>query len=161
MSGNYEWQKFAANEQVKRRMRDGDAHRLARKARAAHEHDSKEQRGRLSPAIFLMGLALVAALWLLTGCMPDTRVNLVPSTATIGADQAAAEVEPQHLDVLQRPVTGLSMAERIQFQDKREAILAGTTVHTMQAQNGLSHAERIAFQDRRDQSLAPTTLSGR
>lgn len=130
MNGNYEWQRYQVNERIQARLRDGEAHRQAKQARG---------RPRTALAVDTMAMAIVAvvivALWFLTGCTPGSKVAAVEQAGR--AQVVDARVAR----------SGWTMAERIQFQDRRDQALARAALP------GWTMAERIRFQDRRDQVL--------
>lgn len=61
MSSNFEWEKFRANERVKERMRDAEAHRKARVGVGS-------SRVRVLPyALLLLGMGVLVAVMLWIG----------------------------------------------------------------------------------------------
>ncbi len=121
MSTNYHWHKRQATERVQARLRDAEEHRRA-----------KQGKGRSTPPFALKFIpvlvGVILAIWLLTGC----TANIKPQEKE--ASPAVHE-------------TGLTMADRVRFQDKLEAI-PGTDSQMSQAA-AMSMAARIRFQDER------------
>lgn len=122
MNSNFEWQKHQANERVQKYQQEAAAHRQV-----------KEGNGR-KPGNVLLVLAMLAGvffvMWLTVGC-----TSQVSMTADVP--------EPQS--------SGWVMADRIDFQDKREAYLEGATA--VSENYGGTMADRIYFQDRREAYL--------
>jgi hypothetical protein len=122
MNSNFEWQKHQVNERVQKYQQEAAAHRQV-----------QEVNGR-KPDNLLLVLAMLAGvffmMWLTVGC-------------TSHVSMAADAPEPQS--------SGWVMADRVDFQDKREAYLGETTAVGKDA--GWTMAQRIQFQDRREAYL--------
>ena len=123
MNSNFEWQKHQANERVQAYREEAAAHRMV-----------EDGKGRQSGA-FLLKLAMLAGIffivWWLAGCT------------------SGVAVEPVTLD--SQP-TAWTMADRIYFQDKREALLIKEAAIGLDT--GWTLAQRIHFQDKREASLS-------
>lgn len=126
MNSNFEWQKHQANERIQEYRKEAASHRLA-----------KEGNGR-KPGNLLFVLTMLAGfffmIWLTVGCTSDVSL-------------AADAPEPQS--------SAWVMAERIDFQDKREAYLGTETA--VDANVGWTMAQRIHFQDAREAYLERRT----
>ncbi|MBK8905762.1 MAG: hypothetical protein IPM53_31560 [Anaerolineaceae bacterium] len=122
MNSNFEWQKHQVNERVQTYRKEAAAHRLAAKG-----------NGRKPVSVWLK-LAILAGIffmmWLTVGCTADNSV-------------AEVDLEPQS--------SGWVMADRIDFQDKREAYLSVATA--VGKDTGWTMAQRIHFQDKREAYL--------
>lgn len=130
MSTNYHWHKQQANARVQARLREAEEHRRAKQANG------------LSTSSFVLRLipvlvGVIVAIWLLTGC-------------------AASNDLRESKEIAVTPETGLTMADRIRFQDEREAILETDSQIPQLA--GRSMTDRIRFQDERDSRLRNGTV---
>lgn len=132
MSTNYQWHKQQANDRVQARLREAEDHR---RAKQANGRSTSSFVLKLVPVL----VGVIVAIWLLTGC-------------------AASHDWRESEEVAATHETGLTMADRIRFQDEREAIL-GTDSQVPQLA-GRSMADRIHFQDERDSRLKDGTVSG-
>ena len=127
MNSNYEWQKHQANERVQARLQEAEAHRQAKQ--------TKQGNGRsqfpLPWSIVIPALAgIFVAIWLLTSCSPNA--------GTMEKKEATTSY-----------TTGMTMADRIRFQDERDAYLKEeTAVVSEDPAAGWTMADRIRFQDR-------------
>ena len=122
MSTNYHWHKRQATERVQARLRDAEEHRRV-----------KQGQGRSTPPFALklipVLVGVILAIWLLTGCTANDNPQVKEESPTVHE-------------------TGLTMADRIRFQDKLEAI-PGTDSQMSQVA-AMSMAARIHFQDTRN-----------
>jgi len=131
MSTNYHWHKQQANDRGQARLREQKEHR---RAKQANDRSTSSFVLKLIPVL----VGVIVAIWLLTGCAAGHDLR--------ESEEAAATHE-----------TGLTMADRIRFQDEREVIL-GTHSQVPQLA-GRSMADRIHFQDERDSRLKDGTVS--
>lgn len=122
MNSNFEWQKHQAHERVQKYQQEAAAHRRV-----------KEGNGR-KPGNVLLVLAILAGVFLVMG---------LTAGCTSQVSMAIDVPEPQS--------SGWVMADRIDFQDKREAYLVEDTAVGTSA--GWTMAQRIQFQDRREAHL--------
>ncbi|MBE2224750.1 MAG: hypothetical protein IAF02_24635 [Anaerolineae bacterium] len=127
MNSNYEWQKHQANERVQARLQEADAHRQAKQAKQGNGRSQFPLPLRIViPAL----VGIFVALWLLTSCTPDADMM-------------------ENKEVSASYTTGMTMADKIQFQDKRDVYLREeTVVNSSQPVPSLTMADRIRFQDR-------------
>jgi len=161
MNSNYEWQKFAANNRVENYRRQAEAQRQSKQNAPKKENSSVMSTIGFA---FAVGLVLFVIGFLLSGC----QVATVPSAAAHsdnGREMNMAESEARSAEPpAGKAETGMSRAERIRFQDKREQLYAASTTSraaltTADARKSLNMAEHIRFQDKREQYLAPAGAS--
>jgi len=91
MSNNYEWQKYQANGRVQARFQEAETHRQMKLA-----GDKRPFLPTLK--IIMVGVGALVAIWLLVGCTAPV-VEAYPNSE----------------------VAGLTLAEKIHFQDQNEA----------------------------------------
>ena len=126
MNSNYEWQKHQANERVQARLQEAEAHRQAKQARQGN--DRSQFPFPLSIVIPAL-VGIFVAIWLLTSCTPNAGIMEKKEETT-------------------SYTTGMTMADRIRFQDERDAYLKEeTAVNISLPVSSLTMADRIRFQD--------------
>ena len=131
MSSNYEWQKQQVREQLQAHHEAAAEHRLSR--RGVEKKSPSSRRNLVILVLITIGLLIVG--FQVSGCAP-APVALQPPDAVLKADTAGdqAVIEP-----------GMSMAERIAFQDR----VSGSSLAADTAQPAsITMADRIRFQDR-------------
>jgi len=120
MSNNYEWQKHQANERVQARFQEADTHRQTKQA--------GDERPLLTTLkmIVMVGVGAIVAIWMLAGCTTPV-VEAYPNSE----------------------VSGLTLAEKIDFQDARAQEMAWYTTSSSQEAPlpTWTMADRIRFQD--------------
>ena len=152
MSSNYEWQKHQINEQLRAHQQTSAEHRLglgAPKKKTA----SSSRRSLVVLVLITIGLLVVG--FQVSGCTPVEIAIEAPAAA---AEEAAPLTVNGNIrrDLAAIETSGLSMAERIQFQDQ---ISAKETLATSNSSPTMSMAERISFQDRISASVPIVTGS--
>ncbi|HEX6387435.1 MAG TPA: hypothetical protein VF177_22435 [Anaerolineae bacterium] len=114
------------------RLQEAEAHRRA-----------KQGNGRMPYTLplrmaILVGVGVIAVLWLLTSCttIADTMVVDSETAVMVAGAQASQEETETEIEIETEleagSATGRTMAERIHFQDRREQYLAvgtGSAVH--------------------------------
>jgi hypothetical protein len=149
MSGYYHFHKQQANEQVQARLQEAESHRL-----------SKQGNGRSTVSFILkltfpLLVGVAVAILLLTGCASgdaraeDSANRAVETSKVTMAErihfQDAREARFE-VDRENPNVEAMTMAERISFQDKRDAYSFGDKA--MEQSSEWTLAERIQFHDR-------------
>lgn len=120
MSNNYEWQKHQANERVQARFHEAEIHRQTK-----HTRDERPLLTTLK-MIVMVGVGAIVAIWMLAGCTTPV-VEAYPNSE----------------------VSGLTMVEKIHFQDERDQEMAWTIASSSQEAPlpTWTMADRIRFQD--------------
>lgn len=139
MSSNFEWQKFQANERLRERRREAEAHRRVR------ESGSSSRSRLVIPLEVTILLGVMAmAFWLLIGCTPVSSADAV-EVATVGEAESGQQATGAIIESIRHQnwralhpvpqpaeepraeaVATPTMARRIQFQDRREQRSTGS-----------------------------------
>ena len=155
MSSYYNFQNQQANEQLQARYQAAEAHRMAKEANGPSSLTASMRV--LVPAL----IGLVVVFFILTGCSPDYEPTADVEAPTYDSNTINMGERIQFQDRLEAPSfvdnvpavdVSSTMADRIEFQDSRDASLAGQPNLVVESDsNGM--ADRIEFQDSRDASL--------
>jgi hypothetical protein len=139
MSSNYEWQKQQVREQLNAHHEVAAEHRFSRSG--AKKKDSTSRRNLMVLVLITIGLLIVG--FQISGCTPAQVASQPPDAANklaLAGDQAEED-------------KGLSMADRIAFQDRVSGDSpAADTAHSA----SITMADRIRFQDRVSGVISPS-----